>query len=59
MARWSELPERPGADIALRGKNAAYLFRRGQMVRKLPIDEVVDLLVHEVEHLAEEMDGEG
>ena len=48
------------ADIGIAGgKNAAYLFRRGQMVRKLPIDEVVDLLVHEVEHLAEEMDGEG
>ncbi|NLN17613.1 MAG: flavodoxin-dependent (E)-4-hydroxy-3-methylbut-2-enyl-diphosphate synthase [Firmicutes bacterium] len=48
------------ADVGIAGgKNAALLFRRGQMVRKLPIDEVVDLLVQEVENLDKETAGEG
>jgi (E)-4-hydroxy-3-methylbut-2-enyl-diphosphate synthase len=48
------------ADIGIAGgKNAAYLFRHGQMVRKLSTDEVVDLLVQEVENLAKQMEGKG
>ena len=43
---------------ALRGERMQLsLFRRGQMVRKLPIDEVVDLLVQEVENLDKETAG--
>ena len=47
------------ADIGIAGgEGKGILFKKGKLVRKVPIDELMDTLIHEVELLAKEKEAE-
>ncbi|MBI3356511.1 MAG: flavodoxin-dependent (E)-4-hydroxy-3-methylbut-2-enyl-diphosphate synthase [Nitrospirae bacterium] len=48
------------ADIGIAGgEGKGILFKKGKLVRKVPIEELMDTLIHEVELLAKEKEAEG
>jgi (E)-4-hydroxy-3-methylbut-2-enyl-diphosphate synthase len=48
------------ADVGVAsGKGKGQIFRRGEVIRTVPEDEIVDALLHEAKTLAEEMKAEG
>jgi (E)-4-hydroxy-3-methylbut-2-enyl-diphosphate synthase len=48
------------ADVGVAsGKGKGQIFRRGEVIRTVPEDEIVDALLHEAKTLAEEMRAEG
>ena len=48
------------ADIGIAGgEGKGILFKKGKLVRKVPIEELMDTLIHEVELMAKEKDAEG
>ena len=48
------------ADIGIAGgEGKGILFKKGKLVRKVPIEELMDTLIHEVEQLAKEKEAEG
>jgi len=47
------------ADIGIAGgEGKGILFKKGKLVRKVPIEELMDTLIHEVELLAKEKEAE-
>jgi len=47
------------ADIGIAGgEGKGILFKKGKLVRKVPMDELMDTLIHEVEQLAKEKEAE-
>ena len=47
------------ADIGIAGgEGKGILFKKGKLVRKVPIEELMDTLIHEVELMAKEKDAE-
>jgi (E)-4-hydroxy-3-methylbut-2-enyl-diphosphate synthase len=48
------------ADIGIAGgEGKGILFKKGKLVRKVPMDQLMDTLIHEVELLAKEKEAEG
>ncbi len=48
------------ADIGIAGgEGKGILFKKGKLVRKVPMEELMDTLIHEVEILAKEKQAEG
>ena len=48
------------ADIGIAGgEGKGILFKKGKLVRKVPIEELMDTLIYEVELMAKEKDAEG
>ena len=48
------------ADIGIAGgEGKGILFKKGKLVRKVPMDQLMDTLIHEVEILAKEKEAEG
>jgi (E)-4-hydroxy-3-methylbut-2-enyl-diphosphate synthase len=48
------------ADVGVAsGKGKGQIFRRGEVIRTVPEEEIVDALIHEAKTLAEEMKAEG
>ena len=48
------------ADIGIAGgQGAGILFKKGKLVKKVPSEELIDTLVHEVEIMAKEKEAEG
>ena len=48
------------ADIGIAGgEGKGILFKKGKLVRKVPIEELMDTLIQEVEMMAKEKDAEG
>jgi (E)-4-hydroxy-3-methylbut-2-enyl-diphosphate synthase len=48
------------ADIGIAGgEGKGILFKKGKLVRKVPMDELMDTLIQEVEQLAKEKEAEG
>jgi len=48
------------ADIGIAGgEGKGILFKKGKLVRKVPIEELMDTLIQEVELMAKEKDAEG
>ena len=48
------------ADIGIAGgEGKGILFKKGKLVRKVPMEELMDTLIHEVELLAKEKEAEG
>jgi (E)-4-hydroxy-3-methylbut-2-enyl-diphosphate synthase len=47
------------ADIGIAGgEGKGILFKKGKLVRKVPMEELMDTLIHEVELLAKEKEAE-
>ena len=48
------------ADIGIAGgEGKGILFKKGKLIRKVPIEELMETLIHEVEVLAKEKEAEG
>jgi len=48
------------ADIGIAGgEGKGILFKKGKLVRKVPLEELMDTLIQEVEQLAKEKEAEG
>lgn len=48
------------ADIGIAGgEGKGILFKKGKLVRKVPIEELMDTLIQEVEQMAKEKEAEG
>ena len=48
------------ADIGIAGgEGKGILFKKGKLVRKVPMEELMDTLIQEVEQLAKEKEAEG